>query len=854
MIPVKLKMTGFLSYLQTTEVDFTGVDLACITGSNGSGKSSLLDAMTWALFGQARRRDDALINSLAVSAEVIFEFDYENERYRIQRSKIKDKTGILEFYIRSEAEQWLPLTEHSLRETEARIQQTLRLDYETFTNASFFLQGKADQFSQQKPADRKRILGSILGLEVWESYKNQSAAQRKSQEIELNITESQLADIAIELNDEPRRIAHLAQLEESLTQLSQARVARGESLVNIRRLSAVLDEQRRMVEMLDGQASATQKRRDLLALQLADRTNEQVEYQAEIAAADQIQAAFAAWQDAAKALENWDKTAAAFHQQEGARRAPLTEIESQRARLEEELRNLRTSQQQIEDRKAQIPLLQTQIDELAENQSVLNARLERRADLENEMQTIRAAQAELQAENRRLKAEMDEIKERLDQLKAVSGANCSLCGKPLSPEERDSLIIGLQADGDNRGDRYRQNLIDFKTNESGLSTRQNELNSLRQVENELRQLSAKSASLAERRDQHQKAVSEWEKASLPRLAQVQQSLAAGDYATNARAELARVDAALKALGYDAAAHDAARLDEQNRRSSQDALRQLENARSALVPLKREISGLQKDLQALNLELNQQVEAARAARAQFELSLADQPDLHQAEDELYRIQEQENKARMEVGGARQAVEVLKTQKARQVECQARRTELTQQIGRLKQLERAFSKDGIPALLIEQALPEIEEQANMMLDRLSNGSMSVNFVTQRGYKDRAREDKKETLDILINDATGSREYEMFSGGEAFRVNFAIRLALSRVLAQRAGAKLQLLVIDEGFGSQDADGIQRLTEAINLVRQDFSKILVITHLESMKDAFPSRIEVEKTPQGSIVKVVNL
>jgi exonuclease SbcC len=95
-------------------------------------------------------------------------------------------------------------------------------------------------------------------------------------------------------------------------------------------------------------------------------------------------------------------------------------------------------------------------------------------------------------------------------------------------------------------------------------------------------------------------------------------------------------------------------------------------------------------------------------------------------------------------------------------------------------------------------------------------------------------------------------MFSGGEAFRINFAIRLALSEVLAQRAGARLQTLVIDEGFGSQDALGRQRLIEAINLVRQDFAKILVVTHIDELKEAFPTRIEVEKTPHGSIAQVI--
>ena len=110
----------------------------------------------------------------------------------------------------------------------------------------------------------------------------------------------------------------------------------------------------------------------------------------------------------------------------------------------------------------------------------------------------------------------------------------------------------------------------------------------------------------------------------------------------------------------------------------------------------------------------------------------------------------------------------------------------------------------------------------------------------------------VDIQISDSAGIRNYEMYSGGEAFRVNFAIRLALSKIMAQRKGARLQTLVIDEGFGSQDALGRQRLIEAINLVRHDFAKIIVITHLDELKDAFPNRIEVEKTDHGSTLRVI--
>jgi exonuclease SbcC len=246
---------------------------------------------------------------------------------------------------------------------------------------------------------------------------------------------------------------------------------------------------------------------------------------------------------------------------------------------------------------------------------------------------------------------------------------------------------------------------------------------------------------------------------------------------------------------------------------------------------------------------QRAEHERAAQGLAEIP---PPDLATAESLLLSLQEQENRLRMEVGAARQKVLVLDDLKNRRQALGVERDGLKDQVGQYRQLERAFGKDGVPALLIEQALPQIETKANEVLDRLSQGTMAVRFVTQAAYKDKRRDDLKETLDIQISDGAGTRDYEMFSGGEAFRVNFAIRLALSEVLAQRAGARLQTLVIDEGFGSQDTQGRQRLVEAINLVRQDFARILVITHIDELKDAFPTRIEVEKTPRGSQVRVL--
>jgi exonuclease SbcC len=154
-----------------------------------------------------------------------------------------------------------------------------------------------------------------------------------------------------------------------------------------------------------------------------------------------------------------------------------------------------------------------------------------------------------------------------------------------------------------------------------------------------------------------------------------------------------------------------------------------------------------------------------------------------------------------------------------------------------------------LLIEHALPEIEERANQLLERLTGGDMRIIFDTQRKLK--SRDAMAETLDIRIADKDGERPYDNYSGGEQFRVNFAIRLALSQLLARRAGARLQTLVVDEGFGSQDPQGRQRLVEAINAVRDEFACILVITHIDELRDAFSTRIEVQKGLNGSTFKV---
>ena len=852
MNPYRLRLSGFLSYNEPVELDFSLFELACISGQNGAGKSSLLDAMTWALFGQARRRDDALINTHASAAEVVFDFFYEGSLYRIQRSKPRDKTSILEFFVRDNDGNWKTLTEHSLRETETRIQSTLHMDYETFTNASFFLQGKADQFAQQRPADRKRILASILGLEVWEVYRERAVEMRKQIETEQANINGQLEEIEGELKEEAARKARLAQLEDSLASASALRKTQEILLENLHRLAASVAEQRRLVEVLLGQEKAACQRLEDSREKLVSRKEECLAIREQLGRAAEIEAAYQDWQETRRQLEHWEGVAANFRQHEAQRAAPLMAIETERVRFVQERTGLQAQQRQVQELETSLPVFQSQLvsgrDQLIETKT----RLEQRPFLDKKLLEIQETRADARAANDVLKREMSELKERIERLREVSGATCPLCGQPLSPDDRLRHLTELELQGKDKGDLYRFNQELVRQSEVQLQMVKKELAELGQLEIIFRTRQREVDQLADRVSQVQQTIQNWQTGDAVRLQTLIDMLDQQNYALPARADLARIDAILKDLGYDTAAHDAVRRAEQAGRTSEQHLRQLEANRARLEPLEREIPALEQQVEKYTVEAEKQGQDLQSARAKYEEEAARLPDLDKVEAETINLREQENRLRTDLGGAVQKVEVLKNLRQRSKGLTARLGEIKQQVARLKVLERAFGKDGVPALLIEQALPEIETQANDLLDRLTNGEMSVRFATQKDYKDKNRDDKKETLDILISDSAGTREYELFSGGEAFRVNFAIRLALSQVLAKRAGARLQMLVIDEGFGSQDVEGRQRLIEAINQVQHDFARVLVITHLEELKDVFPARIEVEKTINGSQLKVV--
>jgi exonuclease SbcC len=255
------------------------------------------------------------------------------------------------------------------------------------------------------------------------------------------------------------------------------------------------------------------------------------------------------------------------------------------------------------------------------------------------------------------------------------------------------------------------------------------------------------------------------------------------------------------------------------------------------------------------ELAEQQAQLRAGQA----ALAELPQwearLRQAEQALREALEHRQAALAREALLKDQQRRLETLRQELAEAAARLKALQEEQGVYRELVAALGRQGVQAMLIETVVPRLEQEANHLLGRMTDNRMHLRLETQRERRAPAsrggRDDLIETLEIKVSDELGPRAYEMYSGGEAFRVNLALRIALSRVLSQRMGAPLPTLFIDEGFGTQDAAGRERIVDVISAIREEFDKIIVITHLEDLKDQFPDRIEVWKEPSGSTFRL---
>ncbi len=850
MIPIALNLRNFMSYTEVHEpLRFDGIHVAVLTGDNGHGKSALLDAITWALWGRARSRSvDELIHSGATDMEVEFEFGLDEHQYRVIRKRQRRGRGgysDLQFAILAD-EGYRPLTERSVSETERLIERTLRMSYETFTNSSFIQQGHADSFTTNSPSERKRILAEILELGYYDELEGRAKERFKTCEAQL-LDERRLAhDWEAEIARRPTYQAELDRLRAELAALESQVAALEHQLTLVREQVAQLDALQHQLDDTRARLERFTVERARVRSGLTERQALRKEVQAVVGRAVDIERAAHELDTTRRDLEAMTQTQHAFLPLERAREAAMRTLAAEQARLEGEVAQRDKRLAELRQASAQLPTLQVQLRR-AQTEATALAQVEaEHAQLQSVVGRSREDAAEKRTINTHLKKEMFELRTRLDELDTLS--TCPTCKRPMDGRHKQRLRQELVGQGTRLRDEFRANesacraLDTTITRDEGLLGQATKALEAREAVH--RRLAQTETVLAQAEEALRLTnVLEHE------LADRQRALTEGRFASEARAALARLDEQIAKLGYDERTHAQLRARAAELAGADRERQLLEQARLSADHLDTQIRELQANLERLDTEcradeqrvggLSSQVQSLAGERERLTALMQQSAEAHRARDEardqcLYAQTKLDNCAFLE---------------RKQRDSLARQDALRREQSVYGDLAYAFGRRGVQAMIIETAIPEIEEEANRILARMTDGRMHVTFETQRDA--RSGLGTIETLDIRIADELGTRSYEMFSGGEGFRVNFAIRIALSRLLAHRAGTRLQLLVVDEGFGSQDQEGRDRVVEAIQAIEAEFEKILVITHLEDLRDRFPVRIEVTKTPQGSVYAV---
>ena len=858
MIPLRLTVKNFMCYRDNLPpLDLEGVHVACLCGDNGHGKTALLDAMTWALWGEARTRtQDELIHQGQQDMAVELDFLARGQKYRVIRKysrTARSKSGhpILEFQVTSE-NGYVGISGSGIRDTEEKICQVLHMDYDTFINTAFLRQGDADRFTTARPSERKQYLAEMLDLSYYQQMEERAKARSRTIQEDIRNAESAIVLRQQEIARRPEFEEQLVSVKETLSRLVPQVETLGQEVVELRRSVDSLQLQRHETQTLARRLADSQRDIEQQEKQKQNHVSRVGEYEAVFKREVEIREKFTALEESRAELDRMDLALTRKNGLDKEKASLEGEIAVQKERLSGQAEQLRKKvSEDLEPKVRRLPEIEASLDKLSVPQPALEERERALQQQRIESQDIIASISALEQANAVLRDQMKETRKKYDMLEQGETL-CPLCNQPLGEEGQQHLRQEYQTQGRESKSQHQENTSE----KSELEEKHKHLDAhVSATEAELRRerqrTESRLANLKRDRDDSLKAKDELQHVSLE-LEAARTTLDKEDFAHDERRILFPFNSEISDLRYDPDSHHQTRGQVKTLEPYNSMYRKLVEAAENL-PTERE--ALDTARQMLERR-RREVREAQERKTKLEDGLNSLPDLESQlsdADARYRgVSKQRDDALVNKGVLEQQIEKCNSLEAEIRKQGLERRKLVDEKSIYDELTVAFGKNGIQALMIESAIPQLEIEANELLGRLTENRMFLKLQLLEGRKDRNTGMRAEELDIKIADEVGTRSYETFSGGEAFRINFALRIALSKLLARRSGAPLPILFIDEGFGSQDTSGQERLTEAIRSIQDDFEKIIVITHIEQVKDAFPVRIEITKDGNGSTFAVV--
>ncbi|MCL4361217.1 SMC family ATPase [Candidatus Dependentiae bacterium] len=893
MIPLKLQIKNFLSYGPTQTIDFTPYNLICLSGKNGHGKSALLDAITWAIWGQARKisntskADEGLLKLGQSQMFVALDFSCNEQIYRIKReyTVINGKaTANLDFAVALEKDQYRALSDKTIKQTQEKIEQVIGLTYEAFVNSAFLKQGQSNEFSKKSAKERKEILANILGLEKFELMKKKAADKVR----ELSFTFQNIKKIQDHLKNEILGKDNLKiELQETLKK-SQSLIDQENNLkINFAQLA---DTKKSLLEKIhiqkinqfkfnDLETKIEEKKQLFLSsvqnyrsyLRQTKKFKNSIEIDQE---KNRIENELEKLQNTAQnkiilekdILELKAKLQTQFSKLQNESQEHQTKLKLEINSLESDIKNNKEKIQELTNLKFEYETYfnnsEVQIKKLNEKLITAQNINDRFLSLEKILERKKTFYQKFIAMGNAVANNIKDC-EKKETLIGTELKSCPLCNQKLEHDNKEHFVLQIKKQKNHYEHQFARMSKVVKNLKTNILEIHKEYESIKIILNEKTLL---EKDLQDINKNYQKKLTD-HKLINEKIAQLNLNLTELDNILklkiealqkfenafinttnpeilNLKNQISEKEKIISTLAFNVETIESLKnkIKELNLLLQNSNIGQLKDFKQNIHNLCTEIKLQKKELIKLKVEISQ-----------LEFIEKEYQQIENQEKELVRTLEELVKNKeflIRTKGALEQQETVFAKYEKEHEKNEQELKLIEaDIEDYQILNVALSKDGIQALLIEDAIPEIEHDANLILSKLTDNQSQIIVESLRDLKSGGT---KETLDIKISDPAGIRSYEMFSGGEAFRIDFALRIAISKLLAKRAGTALETLIIDEGFGSQDEEGLSNIMDMIHKIQDYFAKIIIVSHLPILKEQFPAHFVISKGSTGSTVKTI--
>lgn len=917
MRPLRLEIEGFTSFREKCAIDFSKYDLFAITGQTGAGKTSILDAMTYALYGYTSRLNKAgkdLISQGANFMSVMLHFRTGAKEYRVLRNTKGQPR--LELF---EGGEWTALA-GKLRDLDSQIQQIVGLDFNGFTRTVILPQGRFDDFLRGERKNRDAVLKELLDIKIYDDMK-QSAntksneaklrAEERTKSIDLTATPEALANAQVAVQTSDAEVFALAAKHEALVKALPIAVGLAEkrtSLVKDRSAIAQLTQDREGSANKQVQARGTIEQ-ESAQIEAVFRELNEMPYDADLHL--RLKELF----PQAKRRSDLRDDLNTLNQKRDSKNKEIaeaaTELEKAQAHAQAEQANLQSAVGERDHRTSQLaaihakfgsadaidltieqlttaqrdtaglPAIQHEIAELEQRSKHLSEEIEAAQNTrEASEEALHKAEVLYQkaADRDRAKALRHGLKTgepcpvceqpvhdvpRLPDAKALVEANRAVEAAKNAIKDVNKRIGSLETEAraiPAKIELANKQIADSTTRLQHLLTKhsltaadarpvlQSRRNEVFEAETKSREavLAHDAASERERkaadelnRIAHEQQIRQNDRTSADeRISHIQNELANLDRiltgATEPEPMRKQIDALEEARQQRAALESRKQALESHRLELQNQLQQLE----------QRITDIDRQTTALSTSLRTTKNEIAAAEKRLE-GIALQP----GEDEADQIQRLERSAHQSLTDAQQNRERARLAVTRMQHQIERNTQLKIEIDGLNSQAAVYHDLGtllnagnFQQYLLGSAFRILAREGSEHLRRLSTNRYEFVF---------------EGEEFMVRDhsnAGETRSVRTLSGGESFLASLSLALALAESIAQLSGDKgaiaLESLFLDEGFSTLDAEALANVGDAIEMLQDGRRLIGIITHVQSLADQMPARIEIEKTPAGSRIK----